>query len=275
MAELMTRSASHCSYAAALMLALSLLTSSTVRAESKTEYLIQQLKSSEDFRVRTQAALALGASKDDAAVQPLCGALSDDHEAVRVAAAAGLGKLGNEAGLPCLTARDGVESNDKVKSQIGKSIKALAPKEDKPVIPAGAKWYVSIGKTNNKTSRSNDDIEGLVRRALRSKLQTMGGFGIAPKGESAASAKKVMADKKLKGFELQITVEPLVYSGSSLQVSMKVMITTYPGKDIKASQSPKITQDGVHGNDKATEEQLVTLLLEDTLDKFSRNVEAL
>src|SRR6187402_2713590 len=46
---------------------------------SDLQRLIYNLASSEDFRVRTQAALALGASKSDRAVTPLCSALADSN----------------------------------------------------------------------------------------------------------------------------------------------------------------------------------------------------
>ena len=54
----------------------------TVRADPRTSYLADQLKSNDDYRVRTQAALALGASGDDAAVKPLCDALGDSNPSV-------------------------------------------------------------------------------------------------------------------------------------------------------------------------------------------------
>src|SRR5688572_8582896 len=43
---------------------------------------------SSDFRLRTQAALALGASKSAQAVEPLCKTLTDENVSVRTAAAA-------------------------------------------------------------------------------------------------------------------------------------------------------------------------------------------
>lgn len=62
-------------------------------AQASLDRLITALKSGGDFRVQTQAALALGASKNQGAVAPLCGALSDPNTTVRAAAAAALGKL--------------------------------------------------------------------------------------------------------------------------------------------------------------------------------------
>src|SRR5437773_7955329 len=71
-------------------------------AEGRVGFLIDQLKNATDFRLRTQAALALGASDDPSAASPLCQALDDPSNSVRSAAAAGLGKLKSPEGLPCL-----------------------------------------------------------------------------------------------------------------------------------------------------------------------------
>jgi hypothetical protein len=266
----MARSTHHRSLAVALGF-LTLLACSSAFAASKTEVLIQQLKTSDEWRVRTQAALGLGATKDDAAVQPLCGALEDSNEAVRAASAAALGKLKKPEGLPCLKAREGSEPNDKVKSQIAKAIKALSPRDDAPIIPDGARWYVAIGKTTNNSGRPTPEVTALIRKLMHARLKESSVFGIAPERESPAAAKKVMAEKKLKGFQLQVTLEAPVYQGNVLSIKMSVLIMTYPGKDIKAAQSPKISQEGVKPNDTATEDQLIRDLLNDSIDRFSRS----
>src|SRR5512134_389950 len=74
---------------------------SAVLADSRIDFLIDRLKS-DDFKVRTNAALALGATNDQSAIQPLCGALSDGNDVVRQAAAAGLKRLGRSSALGCL-----------------------------------------------------------------------------------------------------------------------------------------------------------------------------
>jgi HEAT repeat protein len=57
-------------------------------AADKIDKLSSQLKSADDFRVRTQAALALGASKSKRALKPLCAGLEDSSATVRAASAA-------------------------------------------------------------------------------------------------------------------------------------------------------------------------------------------
>jgi hypothetical protein len=264
--------------AGALAALISLLQPREAAAESKTEFLISQLKTSDEFRVRTQAALALGTSRDDLAVSPLCDALDDANEAVRGAAAAALAKLAKQPGLPCLRGREPKENDDKVKAQIARSIKSLADKfegADKPQIPANARWYVSIGKVTNKTSRPADVVETVVRQALVQKLKGMDAYGISPKGEAPAAAKKVLQSKKLKGFEFQVTVEPAVYSDAGVSLMLRVIITTYPGKDIKAASSPKASQQGGKRDDTASEDALIKLLLEDSLAKLDSSIESL
>src|SRR5882757_2734484 len=102
----------------------SLLAAGSAIAESRVSFLIDQLQNATDFRVRTQAALALGASEDRSAVEPLCSGLDDTNDSVRSASAAALGKLKNAAGLPCL--RDHLsEANASVRSVIERSAKSL------------------------------------------------------------------------------------------------------------------------------------------------------
>ena len=108
----------------ALALALTLLVPGQAWADDRTNFLISRLQS-DDVRVRASAALALGASNDDAAVSPLCQALGDSSDAVRTAVAAALGRLGRPQGADCLKARLGVEGSATVKSQIQKAIDSL------------------------------------------------------------------------------------------------------------------------------------------------------
>src|SRR5215831_5431053 len=85
------------------ILALALL-APAASGDSRTDFLVQRLKA-EDFRVRTNAALALGATNDDGVIPPLCDALADVSEVVRQAAAVALKRLGKSSALPCLRAR--------------------------------------------------------------------------------------------------------------------------------------------------------------------------
>src|SRR5262249_44009761 len=162
-----------------------------------------------DFRVRTQAALALGASDDKAAVEPLCSALDDTNDSVRSAAAAALGRLKNPKGLPCLKSHLG-ESSASVLSVIQRSAKALqGGKPGTPPAPGpNDSVYVAIGPVSDKTGRGDKSVSDAVRAIIQDKLLSLQGYAVAPAGESSSAAKKVIRKHgSLKGFMVRTRVD--------------------------------------------------------------------
>src|SRR5205823_5090755 len=124
-----------------------------VLAAQSVSDLINQLKNDDDYRVRTQAAIALGVSGDDAAVKPLCDAITaDSNAAVQVAAAAAIGKLGKASGLTCLQGVQSKVTQPSVKKQIEQSIATLQSSSSSggSAAPPGpnTKYYVAIQVTN-------------------------------------------------------------------------------------------------------------------------------
>jgi hypothetical protein len=243
--------------------------------------LIEQLRTSDDYRVRTQAALSLGSSGDDAAVKPLCDALGNDSNvSVKVAVAAALGKLGKPAGLPCLKAAQAKETNASVKAQIDKAIAALGsggsgatPSAPPPPGP-DTKFYVAIQVTN-KTTRSTGEIEGIVRNAMQNKLIAKKGYAVAPKGETSAQGGQIVKGKKLKGFLLIATVEAPAYGGGDLSQSVKVTLWTYPDKALQGEFSPKMTQSGTPKGDTQSENLLMQMCAENAVESFQKVAAAL
>jgi hypothetical protein len=253
----------------------SVLAPGVARGEQRVAYLIEQLKTSEDYRVRTQAALALGASGDDAAVKPLCDALGSDRNAsVKVAAAAALGKLGKPAGVPCLKAAQGKESTPSVKAQIDKSIASLdhaAPSGPSTPPPPGAdtKYYVAIQVTN-KTSRPAAEVEAIVRAAIQDKILAKKGFAVAPKTETSAQGGQIVKARKIKGFFLVATVEPPVYGAGDLTQVVRVTMWTYPDKSLQGEFAPKLTQSSTPKGDIQSENLLMKMCAENAVENFQK-----
>lgn len=241
-------------------------------AAPKVSQLIEQLKTSDDFRVRTQAALALGASGDDAAVRPLCDALGDSNVAVKVASAAALGKLGKQAGLPCLKAAVARETSAPVKAQVEKSI-ALLEQASGPAAPPppgpDAKYYVAIQVTN-KTSRPAAEVDAIVRSAMQAKLLAKKGYAVAPKPETPAEGKKIVAAKKLKGFYLLVVVDAPVYAGGDLTQALRVSLWSYPDKALQGEFTPKLTQSGTPKGDTQSETVLIRMCAENAVETFQK-----
>jgi hypothetical protein len=246
------------------------------RAEQSVAYLIEQLKSADDYRIRTQAALALGASGDDAAVKPLCGALGDANVSVKVASAAALGKLGKPAGLPCLKAAQGRETTASVKTQIDKAIAVLdqpsaagGSGSGPPPPAADAKFYVAIQVTN-KTTRTAAEIEGIVRAAMQDKILAKKGYAVAPKAESTAQGGQVVKTKKLKGFLLTAAIDPPAYGGGDLTQVVHVSMWSYPEKLLHGELAPKLTQSGTSKGDTQSENLLIKMCVENAVESFQK-----
>jgi hypothetical protein len=263
-----------------LVTVIALGVTSEAAADPRTAYLAEQLKTSDDYRVRTQAALALGVSDDDGAVAPLCEALSDANVSVRVAVAAALGKLARPAGATCLEASAKTETAPGVKSQIQKSIAAVqagasAGALQKPPPPAkDSKYYVALQVTN-KSARSVDETDSLVRGAAQSRLLASKGFAVAPRDESVAQGGQLVTSKRLRGFFLVATVEAPIYEGGSLTQVVRVSVFSYPGKALKGEFSQKFSQSGTPKVDPKSEAALVKMCVDKGIETFVKLVDTL
>ena len=267
-------------FSAFFFLSLALLTFAPRRAfaDSRTSFLIGRLQA-EDFRVRTNAALALGQTGDEAVVAPLCSALADSSEVVRQAVAASLQKLAKPSAADCLKERLGIEPSDAVKRQLAKALSAVQAAGSEPSgsgtsgphAVANAKFYIAISPIANQTGRPDDEIAQVVGASVRSKLDELGGFQIAPDTESPDQARTAIAKRKLKGYYLSVRVEKFDYSDGNLRVRVKVAVFSYPGKDLRGEVPAGLTQTGVRPGDKAAEDNLLQMAAARAVDLFAQN----
>ena len=230
---------------AALVIAALLLApfySATASADADRVKFLADKLSSDDPRVRTSAALALGARNDDGAVDPLCKALGDSTEVVRQASAVAMKRLGRPAAVPCLRSRLDRESNDGVKIAIERAVESISAgsggggggggSDDKVKDNPSAKYYIALSTIANSTGRSQPEVESLVVKAIKSKLEAAGTIQIAPNKESAESAKDALKKRKMSGFYLAVAVDKFDYSNGNLRVKVKIGVFTYPGKSL-------------------------------------------
>ncbi len=249
---------------------VALMVASSASADPRTEFFIKQLKTSDDFKVRTQAALALGASGDTAAVAPLCGGLGDANNSVKVAAAAALGKLGKGEGAGCLKTAKKQEKDSSVIAQIDQSLQKLAGGggDDPPAIGGETKFYVAIQVTN-KTTRSDGEIDRVVRGAAQARILNATGYAVAPRSESTSKAAELLkGNKKLKGLLLITSIDTPVYSGGKVSISVNSTIWTYPDKSLKATINAKRSTEAAGTSDVEGENLLIQAASEDAALKL-------
>lgn len=251
--------------------------------EARVRFLADKLKS-DDFRVRTNAALALGATNEDGAVDPLCGALSDGSEVVRQASAVALKRLNRPSSVPCLKARADVESNEGVKIQIARALDALGSSgdsgsgggggDDKIKENPSAKYYIALSSVANSTGRAQSDVETIVLKAIKTKLDAAGTVQLAPTKETPDAAKKKMAERKMKGLYLAIAVDRFDYANGNLRVKVKIGVFTYPGKSLVGNVDKGVTKEGVSATDKSSEDQLLDLAASFASEQIAQNASA-
>ena len=249
-------------------------------ADGRVDFLAARLQypppagQADDFRVRTNAALALGATNDDGAVSPLCAGLADPSDAVRTAVAVGLRKLGRASSTDCLKKRLAVESSAAVKSEIQHTIDALAGGSGgsggAPPVVTNAKFYIAISQVTNNSGRSGPEVDQIIHDAIATKLGDLGSYQLAPAGETLAQAKANVAKRKLKGFYLSVSVDKFDYSGGNLRVKVKIAVFSYPEKDLRG-EVPASASAGASPGDKSSEDMLMKAVAGRAAELFSQN----
>lgn len=253
-------------HAIALALSMAMTVVPAFTAASDTSGLIRSLQKSDDFRVRTQAALALGGSKSKDAIQPLCAALGDDNATVRAAAAAGLGRL-HLGGEGCLERQRKVEKSNVVQSAIKKAVAQLRT-EPEPEFTRQTQYYVAVGKITDNTGRSGNEVADLVRKAMRDAAEANGSILLAPASETSAQAtKRLTAHKGVKGLYLMPRVGPPQYTDKGVKLKVEIAYLTYPGKALLGMMGIPLSATGVRGKDRGIEDQLITAASERAIEK--------
>lgn len=241
-----------------------LVIASSAGAQDRVAQQIGLLQASTDFRVRTQAALALGSSKDARAVSALCKGLDDANTTVRIASAAGLGRL-NLGGSDCLKRRLVKEQSSSVKGSIDRALAQLGPSG--PVIDAKTRFYVALGSTAHETSRT--DVDAMIRRGMAKAATAAGGFALAPNGETVTAAHGVLAKhSQVKGYYLSPKLT-LTYAGGRLNIKLSIAMLTYPDKNM-VGQFVRTVASPTSEPDPALEAELVTYVAEAAMKQFSQ-----
>lgn len=237
-------------------------------AETQVKDHEKLLRESKDFRVRVQAALALGASGKKEAVGALCAGLEDENRTVRIASASGLGRL-SQGGKSCLSRRLNVEKDDKVKDSIRRAMEQLEGGDDATPITSTTQYYVSLPKFSGPPR-----LNGKIRAVFVKAMKKSGKVAIAPAGEDESQAGQVLkANKKLKGFTLAMKATKTVTPDGDVEVKVLVSVLSYPGNDMVASYSKKVKLPEAKTVDEATEDDLILTAVDAAIATFIQSAD--
>ncbi|MFT3922552.1 MAG: HEAT repeat domain-containing protein [Myxococcales bacterium] len=276
----------------AVLLACGSLFSGVAAADARTDFLIRMLGTSAQFRVRTQAALALGGQQQAAAVtQALSKALSDEHPAVRAASAASLGRLKDPTAISALK----VAQNDRdssVRAAVRGALDSLgavasaaassgatkstsgSSSSSTSYAPSGpATYYVGVGVPGSQVGLSQPALHALREHVVKEVTQ-MQGVRLAPENEDQKAAQKVIGSAKLVGYFVDSSVTKVeARPDGSVRAQVSVVIGTYPGRDIRAMLSGAATVSG-GGTTEAAKVQAVQAAFTGALRRLPQAMQA-
>ncbi len=233
-----------------------------VRADARTDFLMRMLSGSAQFRVRAQAALALGGQKPEPSiVRALVAALRDENGGVRAASASALERLGDPSALPGLRAamsdRDGsvrTAARNAVATLTSVRAPGVGATSGVPAPPGTAVYYVGVGVPGSQVGLAASALRS-VREHLVSQLAQIQGVSVAPENEDTRTAARVIGAQKLAGYYVDSSITSLEQKpGGAVRAQVSIILGTYPGRDLRAMLSGAATVSG--GGDDAKVEAI-------------------
>jgi hypothetical protein len=222
--------------------------------DARVNFLIKRLEKASDARGRMQAALMLGAADDPKAVTPLCGALDDPEEVVRVSAARALEQLGDHSAIECLRRSLGGAKGE-TRITVQHALTTLEKQKNrKPTL------YVQLEPVIDNRTQPDPPSAQLAEARLRARLGRLG-VVLAPADEDAKAARAVLKTRKLKGFQLN----PKLASTPDGGIRLILLGMTYPERKLLGEVTIKAAG--------APPADLLQALVPAALEEASRNFE--
>lgn len=233
----------------ALGLALVLATVSPARtAGTDVAAQTKVLKTADDFRLRVEACLKLGASGDFKARLPLEGALEDPHPTVRQAAASALAKLGDVLAVAALEDRLKKEKNPPTKSSIEGAIHTLKTSGGSSASSSGGsgnaapdwsktKYVIRLQRVANSTTVRGDALAAVLEGSTRAKLNAIPGVYVLPSDSTQTTMLAQATSKGLPvlGIDAKVVLLDQAMFAGDLKIQAKVSYAISKQQVIKSS----------------------------------------
>ena len=198
----------------------------------------RDLAISTDFRLRVAAALSLGKSKSPGARPALEKALTDPNPAVRAAASAGLGAIGDAGAIVALRAALTRETTPNVKAQFETTIKRLGSGSSSKANPSKPRFLIALGKLENRSGVTAPEVITALKVATRAKMGAVPGIEVLTDGSDISAASK---SRNLPGFTVDGSLTELAKKqspgGVSYSARVEYLIRKMPEQSLKGTMS--------------------------------------
>ncbi len=243
--------------AAGLCLALLLYSASAFAQDSGVAELARRLRSGSDFRVRTQAALALGASGSARAVVPLCRGLNDPSQSVRAAAAAALGKL-RKGGLKCLQRRIRSEGHEAVRAALRRAVVQLSH-PDAFALKPGTRLVVQLGETKQEGPLAAPLAARHASASLAASFRALEDAVVAPPEAAEASILQALAGHdEVRALYLLPKIQ-VRDSDGTLRLELEVTLFVLEGRTLLGTARKKLAMPDTRASDQASLRELIEM----------------
>ncbi len=261
-------------------------------ADARADYLVRLMTTSDQFRVRAQAALALARTgTDDPGVGgALVRALGDEHPAVRTAIVSSIAARAEVTALDTLRTLATRDADPGVKAAARRAATALervartnggarpvSPPASTAVVtpaPSGpARFYVGVS-TPASTVAIGATALASARTFIVDSLAQVPGVRVAPSEETNTAARRVIQRDRLVGYFLDVSVTSLEERpGGALRAAVSVIVNTYPGRDMRSILQGAATVSGAGSGD-AARQQAIEAALTGALRRLPQALEA-
>lgn len=226
--------------------------------------MIRTLRDGDDFRVRVQAAFAMGNTRDATYRPHLERALRDSNPAVRAAAATALGRLDDRRAVRALR-RARRDSSAAVRMQVERSLRTLseASEADVPsgsprvrtgsgtypavtVMPSAAdivwprvRYVVVMGDVSDRSNfRGAEPLLSTLRQEVRRSLRLLRGVAVFDSPEQVGSSDaREISRRRLPQLRLDGSLVNVDRNRARSEVSVRceisLMLSTQPGRDLR------------------------------------------
>ena len=200
-------------------------------ADTRTDYLINMLQNSKNYRLRVQAATTLGKLRAQESVPMLVEATKDPNELVVISAAIALKQIGDASVIPALEKSLAAAPSEAAESQLALTLKILSEiGRIKPpaTVPAQApRFLVRVDAMGNATAVGGD-LPGLMRRIVVERLEKEADVLMQPAGWTSAAVQDKVKKDKLKAYIISGAVIRAEKVNQNLVVKLSLNVFTNP-----------------------------------------------
>lgn len=205
---------------------------SRVRADARTDYLINMLENGRNYRIRVQAATTLGKLRSKQAVPALVRSLGDDNDLVVISALTALGQIGDPSVISQIEKACAKKKVSAVQSQLEATLRVLralsSPTEKPDIVDAEPRFLIRVDAMGNSSGKGSKQITDVVRDLVLERLKEEPDVVLQVAKMNNNQVKRKLKKEKLVGYILSGSIIQMDMVGKQLVVKVGLNVFSNP-----------------------------------------------